>query len=80
MRASALHALRKMMKKERKVGEMVGEIIEVKKMIEKMKKFVEGEKRGKREVEIEEVCGVIGEMIMCGVDVGEIDEMMQMVR
>ena len=49
MRISALHALRKMMKKERKIGQMIGEMVEVKKMVGMVKVFIEGEKKGKRE-------------------------------
>ena len=65
------------------MGEKIGEMVGVKKMVEKVKVFVEGEKKGKRVVEIDEmtgVIGIIGEMVVCGVEVGEENELMEMVR
>ena len=106
VRTAAMNAVREMIRKEKRMGEMVGESVGVKRMVERVKIFVEeekkkegegekkkegeeekkereGEKRGKRRVEREEVCGVLGvmgEMIACGVEIGEEDAVMENVK
>ena len=78
-----MNAVREMIRKKKRMGKMIEETVGVKNMVGKVKMFVEGEKKGKREIEIEEmngVLGVIGEMIVCGVEVGGEDELMRNVR
>ena len=62
---------------------MISENMGMEKMREKEKRLVEGEKKGEREVEIEEMCevsGVSGERIVCGVELEQEEELMKMVR